>query len=430
MIFITRRVCLKYRTSFRRWLTSSRFNPDDALLLELQLTEDERMIRDQVADYCQNRLFPTVVTAHRNEMFDREILREMGERGMLGATLKEYGGISPVAYGLMAREVERVDSGYRSAMSVQSSLVMYPIAMYGSEEQKQRYLPRLARGELIGCFGLTEPNHGSDLSNIDTIAQRKGRMTTYTLRGTKTWITNAPIADVLLVWARLEEEDGESPSLRGFLLERGMKGLNTPSIHGKWALRCSPTGQIVMDDVEVEENQMLPHTRGLKSILECLTQARYGIAWGALGAAEFCYRTAREYVLARKQFGAPLAAHQLVQKKLVDMLTDITTGLQTCLRVGRLKEVGVTTPEMVSLIKRYTCARALDTARHARDMLGGNGISDEYHVVRHMMNLEAVNTYEGTCDIHTLILGRAITGMSAFESSYSQKERHTVFDKK
>jgi glutaryl-CoA dehydrogenase len=352
------------------------------------------------------------------------IFKEMGQMGMLGSTMKGYGGagISSVAYGLIAREVERVDSGYRSAMSVQSSLVIHPIYRYGSEEQKLMYLPRLASGDLIGCFGLTEPDHGSDPNGIETTAKRivKQNQTVYVLNGTKTWITNSPIADVFIVWAKIQEGQSE-PTIRGFILEKGMKGLSTPVIHGKFALRCSVTGQIVMEDMEVPESQLLPHAQGLKGPFECLNNARYGIAWGVLGAAEFCYHTARDYVLMRQQFGAPLAANQLIQKKLADIITDISIGLQACLRVGRLKEKDLVAPEMISLIKRHSCGKALEVARQSRDMLGGNGISDEYHVIRHMMNLEAVNTYEGTHDIHALILGRAITGISSFESSYAQQ---------
>ena len=400
------------------------FNHQDALLIEQQLTEEERLLRDNVASYCQDKLLPRVIDSNRKEFFDRTIFEEMGRMGMLGSTLKshECPGISSVAYGLITREVERVDSGYRSAMSVQSSLVMYSIYLYGTEQQKEYYLPRLARGELVGCFGITEPNHGSDPGRMETTAKLLGSNKTgggnrYLLNGTKTWITNSPIADVFIVWAKVLEES-RKPRIRGFILDKGTKGLTAPWIHGKLALRCSTTGEIVMEDVEVSESQCLPHAEGLKGPFECLNHARYGIAWGALGAAECCYKIARDYVMTRHQFGAPLAANQLIQKKLADMVTDISLGLQACLRVGRLKDQNLATPEMVSLVKRYCSGKALEIARQARDMLGGNGISDEYHVIRHMLNLEAVNTYEGTHDIHALILGRAITGIPAFESSY------------
>ena len=385
------------------------FQWDDPLLIEDQLSEEERMVRDAARDYCQGRLMPRVLEAHRQERFDREILNEMGALGFLGATLEGYGcaGVNHVCYGLIAREVERVDSGYRSAMSVQSSLVMYPIHAYGSEAQKQKYLPRLATGELVGCFGLTEPDHGSDPSSMETRA-RKARGG-YVLHGTKTWITNSPIADVFIVWAK--DDAGE---IRGFILERGMKGLSTPRIEGKFSLRTSLTGEVVMDEVFVPAENLLPHAKGLKSPFGCLNKARYGIAWGALGAAEFCWHAARHYTLERRQFGRPLAANQLIQKKLADMQTEIALGLQAVLRLGRLMDEGRATPEMVSMLKRNSCGKALEIARLARDMHGGNGISDEYHVIRHVMNLEAVNTYEGTHDIHALILGRAQTGIQAF----------------
>lgn len=385
------------------------FQWDDPLLIEDQLSEEERMVRDAARDYCQGRLMPRVLEAHRQERFDREILNEMGALGFLGATLEGYGcaSVNHVCYGLIAREVERVDSGYRSAMSVQSSLVMYPIHAYGSEAQKQKYLPRLATGELVGCFGLTEPDHGSDPGSMETRARKA--QGGYVLHGTKTWITNSPIADVFIVWAK--DDAGE---IRGFILEKGMKGLSTPRIEGKFSLRTSLTGEVVMDEVFVPAENLLPHAKGLKSPFGCLNKARYGIAWGALGAAEFCWHAARHYTLERRQFGRPLAANQLIQKKLADMQTEIALGLQAVLRLGRLMDEGRATPEMVSMLKRNSCGKALEIARLARDMHGGNGISDEYHVIRHVMNLEAVNTYEGTHDIHALILGRAQTGIQAF----------------
>ncbi|TXF11954.1 acyl-CoA dehydrogenase [Pelomicrobium methylotrophicum] len=385
------------------------FQWDDPLLIEDQLSEEERMVRDAARDYCQGRLMPRVLEAHRQERFDREILNEMGALGFLGATLEGYGcaSVNHVCYGLIAREVERVDSGYRSAMSVQSSLVMYPIHAYGSEAQKQKYLPRLATGELVGCFGLTEPDHGSDPGSMETRARKA--QGGYVLHGTKTWITNSPIADVFIVWAK--DDAGE---ICGFILERGMKGLSTPRIEGKFSLRTSLTGEVVMDEVFVPAENLLPHAKGLKSPFGCLNKARYGIAWGALGAAEFCWHAARHYTLERRQFGRPLAANQLIQKKLADMQTEIALGLQAVLRLGRLMDEGRATPEMVSMLKRNSCGKALEIARLARDMHGGNGISDEYHVIRHVMNLEAVNTYEGTHDIHALILGRAQTGIQAF----------------
>jgi glutaryl-CoA dehydrogenase len=388
----------------------SAFRWEDPLLLDDQLTPEERMARDAARDYCQDRLMPRILEANRHERFDVEILREMGELGMLGPTLEGYGcaGASYVAYGLIAREVERVDSGYRSAMSVQSSLVMFPIHAFGSEQQRERYLPRLARGELVGCFGLTEPDAGSDPGSMKTRARRVAGG--WVLDGSKTWITNSPVADVFVVWARTDD------GVRGFVLEKGMKGLSAPKIEGKFSLRASSTGEIVMDGVEVPEAQLLPGVRGLKGPLSCLTRARYGIAWGVLGAAEFCWHAARTYTLERKQFGRPLAATQLIQLKLANMQTEITLGLQACLRVGRLMGEHREAPEMVSLIKRNNCGKALDIARLARDMHGGNGISDEFHVIRHVMNLEAVNTYEGTHDVHALILGRAQTGIQAFSA--------------
>ncbi len=385
------------------------FQWDDALRLDDQLTEEERAIRDAAHAYCQEKLFPRVLEANRHERFDREIMSEMGEMGFLGATLEGYGcaGVGYVSYGLIAREVERVDSGYRSAFSVQSSLVMYPIYAFGSAEQKDRYLPKLAKGEFVGCFGLTEPDAGSDPGSMRTRAKKIPGG--YVLNGSKTWISNSPIADVFLVWAK--DDEGV---IRGFILEKGMKGLTAPKIEGKFSLRASVTGMIMMQDVEVPETAMLPGVTGLRGPFSCLNNARYGIAWGALGAAEFCWHAARDYTLQRMMFGRPLAATQLIQKKLADMQTEITIGLQAILRVGRLMDEGRAAPEMISLCKRNSCGKALAIARESRDMHGGNGIADEYHVIRHMMNLEAVNTYEGTHDVHALILGRAQTGLSAF----------------
>ena len=382
---------------------------DDPFLLEDQLTEEERLVRDAARGYAQDKLLPRAIAANREECFHREIMNEMGERGMLGATLPErYGcaGASYVSYGLMAREVERIDSGYRSAMSVQSSLVMHPIHAYGTDAQRERYLPRLATGEWVGCFGLTEPDHGSDPGSMTTRAVRDGD--DFVLSGAKTWITNAPIADVALVWAKL---DGD---IRGFLVERGTPGFATSKIEGKMSMRASVTGQIALDDARVPSTALLPGARGLGGPFGCLNRARYGIAWGAMGAAEFCWHAARSYVLERKQFGRPLAANQLVQKKLADMQTEIALGLQGCLRMGRLLDAGRLPVESISLMKRNNCGKALDVARTARDMHGANGIADEYHVIRHVMNLETVNTYEGTHDIHALILGRAQTGLQAF----------------
>jgi glutaryl-CoA dehydrogenase len=385
------------------------FQWDDAFLLDDQLTEEERAIRDAAHAYCQEKLFPRVLEANRHERFDREIMTEMGEMGFLGATLEGYGcaGVGYVSYGLIAREVERVDSGYRSAFSVQSSLVMYPIYAFGSAEQKDKYLPKLAKGEWVGCFGLTEPDAGSDPGSMRTRAKKIPGG--YVLNGSKTWISNSPIADVFLVWAK--DDEGV---IRGFILEKGMKGLTAPKIEGKFSLRASVTGMIMMQDVEVPETAMLPGVTGLRGPFSCLNNARYGISWGALGAAEFCWHAAREYTLARMMFGRPLAATQLIQKKLADMQTEITIGLQAVLRVGRLLDEGRAAPEMISLVKRNSCGKALAVARESRDMHGGNGIADEYHVIRHVMNLEAVNTYEGTHDVHALILGRAQTGLSAF----------------
>ncbi|HAX69442.1 MAG TPA: acyl-CoA dehydrogenase [Anaerolineae bacterium] len=385
------------------------FKWDDPLLFNDQLTDEERMIRDTARRYCQDKLMPRILEANREEVFHREIMTEMGAMGLLGSTVpEEYGGagLNHVAYGLIAREVERVDSGYRSAMSVQSSLVMYPILTYGTEEQRQKYLPRLASGELIGCFGLTEPNHGSDPASMETKAKKVDGG--YIVHGNKMWITNSPIADVFVVWAKLEGE------IRGFILDKGMKGLSAPKIEGKFSLRASSTGEIVMDEVFVPDENIFPEIKGLKGPFGCLNKARYGIAWGALGAAEFCWHAARQYTLDRPQFGRPLAANQLIQLKLANMMTEITLGLQSVLRVGRLIDEDKGTPEMISLVKRNSCGKALEIARHARDMHGGNGVSDEYHVIRHVMNLESVNTYEGTHDIHALILGRAQTGIQAF----------------
>lgn len=395
---------------------AANFRWDDPFLLEDQLDDEERMVRDAAREYCQDKLMPRVLENHRRETFDREIFDEMGQLGMLGATLpEEYGaaGLSYVDYGLIAREVERVDSGYRSAMSVQSSLVMYPIYAYGSAEQRQTYLPRLASGEWVGCFGLTEPNHGSDPSGMETRATKVDGG--WKLHGSKMWITNSPIADVFIVWAKVYgSPDGDDGAIRGFILEKGMAGLSAPKIEGKFSLRASITGEIVMDEVFAPDGCLLPNASGLKGPFGCLNRARYGIAWGSLGAAEFCWHAARQYTLERRQFGRPLAAAQLIQFKLANMMTDITLGLQGALRVGRLMDAGKAAPEMISLVKRNSCAKALDIARMARDMHGGNGIADEFHVIRHMMNLEAVNTYEGTGDIHALILGRAQTGIQAF----------------
>jgi len=385
------------------------FNWQDPLLLDTLLSEEERMIRDSAHQYCQEQLMPRVLEANRKEIFDPEIMKELGALGLLGCTIEEkYGcaGVNYVTYGLIAREVERVDSGYRSAMSVQSSLVMHPIHAYGTEEQKMKYLPKLATGELIGCFGLTEPNSGSDPASLSTRAVKVDGG--YRLTGNKMWITNSPIADVFIIWAKL---DGV---IKGFILEKGMEGLSAPKIEGKFSLRASITGEVVMDNVFVPEENLLPHVKGLSGPFGCLNKARYGIAWGALGAAEYCWHAARQYTLDREQFGRPLAQTQLVQKKLADMQTEITAGLFTSLQVGRLMDAGTLAPEAISLVKRNSCGKALEIARIARDMHGGNGIADEFHVIRHMINLEAVNTYEGTHDIHALILGRAQTGLQAF----------------
>ena len=385
------------------------FQWDDPFLFEDQLTEDERMVRDSARAYCQEKLLPRVTEAHRHERFDRAIFNEMGQLGFLGSTIEGYGcaGVNHVSYGLIAREVERVDSGYRSGMSVQSSLVMHPIHAYGTEEQRKKWLPKLATGELLGCFGLTEPNYGSDAGSMITRAKKADGG--YLLNGAKMWISNSPYADLFVVWAK-----DDANEIRGFVLEKGMKGLTAPKIEGKFSLRTSPTGEIVMADVFVPEANLLPNVKGLKGPFGCLNKARYGIAWGALGAAEFCWHAARQYTLDRKAFGKPLAANQLIQLKLANMMTEIAIGLQSVLRVGRLMDEGRATPEMVSLIKRNSCGKALYMARMARDMHGGNGVADEFHVIRHVLNLEAVNTYEGTHDIHALILGRAQTGLSAF----------------
>jgi glutaryl-CoA dehydrogenase len=383
---------------------------DDPLLLEQQLSDEERMIRDSTRDYCQQRLQPRILSAFRHEHFDREIMHEMGELGLLGPTIPEhYGGagVGYVSYGLAAREVERVDSGYRSAMSVQSSLVMYPIYAYGSEAQCQNYLPKLATGEWVGCFGLTEPDYGSDPGGMVTRARKVDGG--YVLNGTKMWITNSPIADLAVVWAK-----DDADVIRGFIVERDMSGFSTPSIEGKFSLRASITGEIVLADVFVPDDNVLPKISGLQGPFGCLNRARYGIAWGTMGAAEACWHAARDYTLDRQQFGRPLAANQLIQKKLADMQTEIALGLQGALQVGRLMDTGQLLPEAISLVKRNNCGKALDIARMARDMHGGNGIMDDYHVIRHMLNLETVNTYEGTHDIHALILGRAQTGLQAF----------------
>ncbi|HVL59687.1 MAG TPA: acyl-CoA dehydrogenase [Burkholderiaceae bacterium] len=394
--------------------SKAQFKWDDPLLLDSQLTEEERMVRDAAHAYCQEKLAPRVLEAFRHEKSDPSIFREMGEVGLLGPTIPpEYGGpgLNYVCYGLIAREIERVDSGYRSMMSVQSSLVMVPIHEFGTDAQKRKYLPKLATGEWIGCFGLTEPNHGSDPGSMQTRAKKVDGG--WQLTGSKMWISNSPFADVFVVWAKCVggEFDGR---IKGFILEKGMKGLSAPPIHGKFGLRASLTGEIVMDGVEVSDEQLLPGVEGLKGPFTCLNSARYGIAWGALGAAETCWHTARQYVLDRKQFGRPLAANQLIQKKLADMLTEIALGLQGCLRLGRMKDEGTAAVETTSILKRNSCIKALEVARMARDMLGGNGISDEFGVIRHMLNLEVVSTYEGTNDIHALILGRAQTGIQAF----------------
>uniref|UniRef100_A0A6G1SM97 glutaryl-CoA dehydrogenase (ETF) n=1 Tax=Aceria tosichella TaxID=561515 RepID=A0A6G1SM97_9ACAR len=397
-----------------------KFDWRDPLLLEEALTDEERMIRDQFRGYCQNNLMPRVKQAYRDESFDKNIIKELGDIGMLGPTIKGYGcaGASYVAYGLMAREIESVDSGYRSAFSVQSSLAMNAIYEFGSNEQKDEYLPRLAKGDLIGCFGLTEPNHGSDPGSMEARAMYDSSRKAYKLTGTKTWITNSPIADIAIIWAKLVDDGNK---IRGFIVDRkklsNQASFSTPKIDGKLSLRASITGMIMMDDAEVPEANLLPNVSGLRGPFSCLNNARYGIGWGVIGAGEYCLYTAAQYALDRKQFGRPLASRQLVQKKLSDILIDLSFGLHACLRVGRLMDQGQAAPEMVSMIKKNNCQRALEAARVCRDILGGNGISDEYHIMRHMANLESVYTYEGTSDIHSLIIGRAITGLQAFMDS-------------
>ena len=385
------------------------FTWEDPLALDNQLGEDERMVRDSARGFCQNELMPRVLDFHRNEKFDRAVFREMGALGFLGPTIDGYGcaGVNYVCYGLVAREVERVDSAFRSAMSVQSSLVMHPIHAYGTQEQREKFLPKLASGEWVGCFGLTEPDAGSDPASLRTRAKKTDGG--YRLSGSKMWITNSPIADVFIVWAKDDDD-----RVQGFILEKGMDGLSAPKIEGKFSLRASPTGEIVMDDVFVPEENRMPEAKGLKAAFGCLNNARYGISWGAMGAAEFCWHTARQYTLDRIAFGRPLAATQLIQLKLADMQTEIALGLQGSLQLGRMKDAGTAAPESISMMKRNNCGKALGIARTARDMLGGNGVSDEYHVIRHVLNLEAVNTYEGTHDVHALILGRAMTGIQAF----------------
>lgn len=387
----------------------SKFNWSDPLFLNFQLSEDEKIIQDQAQKFCTNELLPRITKANRNETFDRDLYFLLGENGLLGSTIDGYGcaGTNHVAYGLIAREIERVDSAYRSLMSVQSSLVMFPINEYGSDDQKSQFLPELAKGKLIGCFGLTEPDFGSDPGGMKTFAKKVDGG--YILNGSKSWITNSPVADIMIVWAKTTDEN-----LKGFILTREMDGILTPKIEGKFSLRASATGQILMQDVFVPNDNVLPKVEGYKGPFSCLNKARYGISWGAIGAAEFCWNAAREYTLERKQFNKPLASNQLIQLKLVNMQTEITIALQSVLRVGRLIDDGLQNPEIISLVKRNSCGKALEIARNARDMLGGNGISDEYHVIRHVMNLEAVNTYEGTHDIHALILGKAQTGLSAF----------------
>ncbi|KAK0409518.1 hypothetical protein QR680_004591 [Steinernema hermaphroditum] len=392
----------------------STFNYKDAFAFDDQLTEEERVLKEQTHEYCQAKLMPRITEAFRNETYDPTLIPEMGKMGLLGAPYTGYGcaGTSTVGYGLITRELERVDSGYRSTMSVQTSLVIGPIHTYGSEEQKEKYLPGLASGELVGCFGLTEPNHGSNPGGMETRAKWDEKTKTYRLTGTKTWISNSPVADVMVVWAKSERHNNK---IKGFILERGMDGLTAPKIEGKVSLRASITGQIAMDDVPVPEANLLPKAEGLSGPFGCLNNARFGIAFGALGAAEACFHYARDYAMDRIQFGRPIAQTQLVQLKFADMLTEISMGLQGCLRVARLKDVGQATPEQISMIKRNSCGKALEIARKARDVLGGNGIVDEYHIIRHMVNLETVNTYEGTHDIHALVLGRAITGLQAFQ---------------
>lgn len=400
-------------------LSTATFDHKDAFNLESRLTDEEKMIRDNVRSYCQEKLLPRVLEANRNESFDKNIMKEFGSLGVLGSAISGYGcpgAVSSVATGLIMREIERVDSSYRSISSVQSSLVMHAINTFGSEEQKERLLPQLASGDLIGCFGLTEPNHGSDPGSMETKAVYDSSSKTYSLRGSKTWITNSPVSDVLIIWARSAHHNN---SVRGFVVERSKvkdaSSLSTPKIQGKFSLRSSPTGMILMDNVRIPEENLLPKSTGLSSPMSCLNSARHGIGWGSMGAAEFCYEAALNYTLERKQFGKPLAANQLIQKKLSEMLIDITLGINASYTVSRLKDEGKATPEMISIIKKNNCQKALEIARSARDMMGGNGISDEFHVIRHVMNLESVNTYEGTSDIHSLIIGRAITGIQAFK---------------
>uniref|UniRef100_A0A0N5B816 glutaryl-CoA dehydrogenase (ETF) n=1 Tax=Strongyloides papillosus TaxID=174720 RepID=A0A0N5B816_STREA len=405
---------LKHSTTLKNIRWGSSLNYKDAFILDEQLTEDELALKEQVHAYCQEKLLPRVTKAYREEKFDSTLIPEMGSMGLLGSPYEGYGcaGVSNVGYGLIAREVERVDSGYRSTMSVQTSLVIGPIYNYGSESQKEKYIPQLASGKKIGCFGLTEPNHGSNPAGMETKAIWDEKNKTYRLHGTKTWITNSPVADIMIVWAR---SDRHNNSIKGFILERGMEGLTTPKIEGKLSLRASVTGQISMDNVPVPEENLLPNAQGISGPFGCLNNARLGIAWGALGAAESCFHIARDYALERKQFGKPLAQTQLIQLKFANMLTEITLGLQGCLRVTRLKDEGKVQPEQISMVKRNSCGKALEIARLSRDILGGNGIVDEYHIMRHLVNLETVNTYEGTHDIHALILGRAITGLQAFQ---------------
>ena len=394
------------------------FHWEDPFLLHEQLTDEERLIQETARGYAREQLFPRVLEANRHEHFDTKIMREMGELGLFGATIHGYGcaGVSNVASGLICKEIEWVDSGYRSALSVQSALVMHPIYAFGTDAQKDKYLPKLAKGEWIGCFGLTEPDHGSDPGSMNTVAKKT--KDGFILSGAKNWITNSPVADVFVVWAKVYgASDIPDGTIKGFILEKGMKGLSAPKIEGKFSLRASTTGMIAFEDVPVPDAQMLPGVAGLKGPFSCLNKARYGIGWGALGAAEFCFQAARDYTLERKQFGRPLAANQLIQKKLADMMVDIAFGLQACLRVGRLMDEDKAHPDMISMIKRNSAGKALDIARTARDMHGGNGIADEYHVIRHVMNLESVNTYEGTHDIHALILGRAITGIPSFSGA-------------
>ncbi|XP_065216609.1 glutaryl-CoA dehydrogenase, mitochondrial [Planococcus citri] len=402
----------KFSQTVRLTSSASKFQLEDALNVESELNEDEIMLRDTFRSYCREKLMPRILLSHRNEQFDRHIMNELGQLGAFGCTLKGYGcaGVSSVAYGLIAREIEYVDSAYRSAMSVQGSLVMQPIYELGSEEQKEKYLPGMAKGEIVGCFGLTEPNAGSDPAGMRTKAVYNAAKKTYTLSGSKTWITNSPIADVLLIWAKCE--DGK---IRAFLVDKGTKGIEVTKIQGKFSLRANTTGMIMMDGCEIPETNLLPKSEGLKSALGCLTNARYTIAFGVTGAAQFCFETARQYLLDRVQFGAPLASKQLVQKKMADIISEISLAYLASVKVGRLKDEGLLAPEMISIIKRNNCGKALEIARTSRDMLGGNGVADEYHIIRHVLNLEAVNTYEGTHDIHALILGRSITGIQAFK---------------